>query len=193
MSSRRTLFRVLYQLGFTPWDGHPISESLQGLVEGDHALTPGRALDVGCGTGDSSIYLAQHGWQVTGLDFVPKALAKARAKADSANASVDFKLGDATKLSGEGVGGGFSLFLDNGCMHGMDDADRASYVREVTAAASPGAHLVVVGFTPGGSSSVRGIGQQEIEERFSSWTLLSTGDEPHGSGALRYYVLQRHN
>lgn len=106
MSSRRTLFRVLYQLGFTPWDGHPISESLQGLVEGDHALTPGRALDVGCGTGDSSIYLAQHGWQVTGLDFVPKALAKARAKADSANASVDFKLGDATKLSGEGVGRG---------------------------------------------------------------------------------------
>lgn len=192
MASRRALSRLLYQFGFTPWDGHPISNSLQALVEGDQPLTPASALDVGCGTGDASIYLAQHGWQVTGLDFVPKALTKARANADAAKVSVDFKQGDATRLSAEGIGSGFSLVLDNGCMHGMDDADRDSYAHEVTAVASPSARLLLVGFTPGGTSRVRGIDQQEIERRFASgWTLQSTGDEPHPSGALRCYVLQR--
>jgi SAM-dependent methyltransferase len=195
MSSRRTLFRVLYQLGFTPWDGHPISESLQTLVEGDQSLTPGRALDIGCGTGDSAIYLAQHGWRVTAIDFVPKALAKAKAKADASKVSVDFRQADATRLSHEDVGSEFGLILDNGCMHGMDGADRESYVRELAGAASPGAHLVIVAFTSaGGSSRVRGIEQDEITRRFTSgWTQVSTGDEPHRSGGLRYYVLRRQN
>ncbi len=87
MASKHTLFRVFYRLGFTPWDGHPIAQSLRTWSrEGDDALPAGSALDLGCGTGDSSIYLAQHGWKVTGVDFVPKALEKARAKAAAAGA-----------------------------------------------------------------------------------------------------------
>ena len=69
------MFRVFYRIGFTPWDGHPIAASLRTLIEGtgdSPALAAASALDVGCGTGDTSIYLAQHGWQVTGVDFVPK-------------------------------------------------------------------------------------------------------------------------
>ena len=60
-------------------DGHPIAQTLQDLVEGTNDTPPlpaGPALDLGCGTGDSSIYLVQHGWKVTGVDFVPKALDK---------------------------------------------------------------------------------------------------------------------
>jgi hypothetical protein len=58
MPSRQRLFRVLYRLGFTPWDGHPLSSTLRGLIEGEDALTTGTALDIGCGTGDNAIYLA---------------------------------------------------------------------------------------------------------------------------------------
>jgi SAM-dependent methyltransferase len=199
MTSRQLLFRTFYQLGFTPWDGHPIAASLRSLVEGNEdepGLTPGRALDVGCGTGDTSIYLAQHGWQVTGIDFVSKAVAKARAKADAAGTTVEFRQGDATKLSTEGVGTGFGLIVDQGCLHAISGPDRDKYASEVTAAAAPGARLFLVEFTPGGSIGVPGIDQAEIELRFAeAWTLVSAGDQPYPasrrSNTLRYYVLHR--
>src|SRR6202023_3015441 len=133
MASRHNLFRIFYGLGFPPWDGHAQISSLLELIEGTAdtpALPQGAALDVGCGTGDSSIYLAQHGWQVTGVDFVPKAVKKARAKAAAAGVSVDFRHGDATRLSSEGLGTGFGLIVDQGCLHGMSGDDREPHVRE---------------------------------------------------------------
>ena len=102
-----------------------------------NALAAGTALDIGCGTGDNSIYLAKHGWQVTGVDFVARAVDKARAKASANNLDIKFAQADATRLSSEGVGTNFDLIVDNGCLHGMSDEDRDAYVREVTAVAAP--------------------------------------------------------
>jgi 2-polyprenyl-3-methyl-5-hydroxy-6-metoxy-1,4-benzoquinol methylase len=127
MASRHTLFRIFYRVGFTPWDGHPLAQSLRDLIEGSSdtsALTAGSALEVGCGTGDCSIYLAQHGWKVTGVDFVAKALDKARAKAVAADVSVNFVQADVTHLSQAGIGADFQLIVDNGCLHNMSDGDR---------------------------------------------------------------------
>ena len=139
MASRNMLFRAMYRVGFTPWDGHPLAKSLHDLVEGNGspALPAATALDIGCGTGDASIYLAQHGWQVTGVDFVPRALAKAHAKAQTRQSSVNFVQADVTHLSSaRGVGTGFTLIVDNGCLHNLTDKDRDAYVREVTAVAA---------------------------------------------------------
>src|SRR5271168_2076259 len=144
MSSRNMLFRAMYRVGFTPWDGHPLAKSLHDLVEGNGspALPAATALDIGCGTGDSSIYLAQHGWHVTGVDFVAKALDKARAKARTAGVPVDFVHADVTHLSQARIAGDFQLIVDNGCLHGMSDGDRDLYVQEITTAAAPGARLL---------------------------------------------------
>ena len=175
MASKHTLFRLFYRLGFTPWDGHPIAKNLQDLVD---ELPAGKALDLGCGTGDCSIYLAQHGWTTTGVDYVPQALDKARAKAAATNAPVDFVKADVTKLSHEGIGGDFQLIVDNGCLHNMSDGDRGAYVREVSAVAAPGARLLIVAFLPGGRFGVRGARPEEMQQRFTAgWTMLSTGDE----------------
>jgi SAM-dependent methyltransferase len=201
MTSRQRLFRVFYRIGFTPWDGHPIAAALRTLVEGtgdSPALAPASALDVGCGTGDTSIYLAQHGWQVTGVDFVPKAVAKARAKAEAEGVSVDFRHGDATRLSSVGLPAGFGLIVDQGCLHGMSADDRDRYVREVTAVAAPDARLLLVEFTPGGSIGVPGVDGAEIERRFApEWTLLSSANQPYAANrdrdGLRSYVLARQN
>jgi SAM-dependent methyltransferase len=209
MASKHTLFRIFYRIGFTPWDGHPIAQNLRDLVEGTgdtSALPTGSVLDIGCGTGDSSIYLAQHGWKVTGVDFVPKALDKARAKAAAADVSIDFVHADVTHLSQAGIGADFQLIVDNGCLHGMSDHDRGLYVREISKAAAPSARLSIVAFKPGGPVGPSGIDQAEIERRFApAWALLSAADEPRWTHPgritgrfparfeVRSYVLQREN
>jgi cyclopropane fatty-acyl-phospholipid synthase-like methyltransferase len=196
MSSRQLLFKTFYRLGFVPWDGHPLAKSLQELIEGDGALAPGTALDLGCGTGDNSIYLAKHGWKVTGVDFVAKAVDKARAKAEADKVAVNFTRADVTRLSSEGVGSDFGLIVDNGCLHGMSPEDRDAYVREVTAVAARDARLLLVEFVTGGSYGVPGIDPDEVNRRFAAnWTLLSSGDEPaldhNGKNPARHYLFQR--
>jgi SAM-dependent methyltransferase len=197
LGSKQTLFRLFYRLGFTPWDNHPLAQSLRNLIEGNGspALPAGSALDVGCGTGDSSIYLTQHGWHVTGVDFTPEALEKARAKARAAKADVNFVHADVRHLRQAGITGPLQLIVDNGCLHNMNDDDRDSYVREVSAVAAPDGRLLIVAFIPGGRFGVRGIDRSEMERRFASgWTLLSAGDEREldgGTTPTRYYLFQR--
>jgi SAM-dependent methyltransferase len=198
MASKHTLFRLFYRIGFTPWDGHPLAQSLRNLIEGDGsaALPAGRALELGCGTGDTSIYLANHGWHVTSVDFVAAALEKARTKAKAENVPIDFRRADVTQLRKAGIGSDFALIVDNGCLHNMGDADRDSYVREVTLVAAPGARLLIVAFIPGGRLGVRGIDPTDMERRFATgWTLLSSGDERAVDRAernpARYYLFQR--
>lgn len=197
MASRHMRFRLFYRVGFTPWEGHQIAQGLRDLIEGTPdtpALPQASALDVGCGTGDCAIYLAQRGWQVTGVDYVAKPLEKARAKARTANVEVDFVRADVTQLSQSGIGTGFGLIVDNGCIHNMSGADREAYVREVSAVAAPDARLFIVAFPPGGRFGVPGIDHAEIERRFApGWTLLSSGNEREldDKTATYYYLFQR--
>jgi SAM-dependent methyltransferase len=202
MASRHLLFRVFYTIGFTPWDGHPLSTMLRELVEGTDTLPPGSALDVGCGTGDTSIYLTQHGWQVTGVDFTPKALDKARTKARAADATVNFVHADVTHLRQAGINGPFQVIVDNGCFHGMSDGDRDLYVKEISAAAAPDARLLMIAFKPSGRFGPAGVDQTEIERRFTpTWALVSAADEPRWTAGNRFaarftarsYVFQRQN
>jgi SAM-dependent methyltransferase len=175
MAFKQTLFRLMYRFGFTPWDGHPIARNLQTLVD---ELPAGRALDLGCGTGDTAIYLAQHGWHVTGVDYLDQPLDAARAKAAASQANVAFVKADVTKLSHAGVGSDFGLIVDNGCLHNLGDADRDAYVREVSTVAAPQARLLIVAFLPGGRFGVRGVQPAEMQRRFATgWTLRSTGSE----------------
>jgi SAM-dependent methyltransferase len=196
MPSRQRLFRVLYRLGFTPWDGHPMSPTLRTLVEGDGALTAGSALDIGCGTGDNAIYLAKHGWVVTGVDYVAKPLEAARAKAKAAGITVDFREADATRLESAGVGTGFTLIVDNGCLHGMSADDRDAYVRGVGSVIAPGGRLLIIAFTPGGRFGVPGISPDEVMRLFADgWTVISSGPEPDvaagRSDIVHHYLFQR--
>jgi ubiquinone/menaquinone biosynthesis C-methylase UbiE len=167
-----------------------MSPTLRRLVEGDGALAAGSALDIGCGTGDSSVYLATHGWQVTGVDYVSKPLDAARAKAAAAGVTVDFRQADATRL--ESVGSGFALIVDNGCLHGMSADDRDAYVRGVGAVTAPGGHLLIVAFPPGGSFGVPGIAPDEVRRRFvDGWTVISSEPETDVSDTAHNYLFQR--
>jgi SAM-dependent methyltransferase len=73
------------------WSGRPNGR----LVAEAAALTPGRALDVGCGEGADAIWLAQRGWTVTAIDISEVAICRAREASHRAGASVEWISGDA--------------------------------------------------------------------------------------------------
>ncbi len=159
-------------------------------------MAAGTAIDIGCGTGDSAIYLAHHGWQVTAVDVSAKALEKAAAKAAAEHVRVDFQRADATRLSSAGIGTGWTLIFDSGCLHGMSDDSRDRYVAELGAIAAPQTRLLIFAFTPGGQTGVRGITHAEVERRFTpQWDLISAADDPdmtdNPQHPARHYLLQR--
>ncbi|NBF41288.1 MAG: methyltransferase domain-containing protein [Spirochaetes bacterium] len=69
-----------YRSGHVPWDPGPYDRHVPQVLA-DHRIEPGRALDVGCGTGATLVYLARRGFETTGIDIAPTALEIARRTA----------------------------------------------------------------------------------------------------------------
>jgi SAM-dependent methyltransferase len=77
------------------WSGRPNGR----LVAEVASLTPGRALDVGCGEGADAIWLARRGWTVTAIDVSDVAVIRARQAAERAGAVVEWVCGDALQTA----------------------------------------------------------------------------------------------
>ena len=171
------VYRTFYRLGLRLWERSGPPSDLVELVEGPAALPLGRALDLGCGTGTDSVYLARHGWDVTGVDIIPRALAGARQRAAAAGVSPRYLEGDATRLRDLGVGDGFSLILDFGCFHTLPEDRRDPYVEGVSDAAANGATLLLYGFArPPRLAPMRAeFTPEEVRRRFvlRGWELVS--------------------
>ena len=93
------IYRLTYWLGMTNWDSDETPREVQEAVQaGD--IPPGAALDLGCGTGTNTIFMAKQGRQAIGLDFVPEAIKKARSKARQAGVDgrAQFQMADVTRL-----------------------------------------------------------------------------------------------
>jgi methylase of polypeptide subunit release factors len=110
---RRFLFHYWY-FGQPPWDTGVSPPELLDFIQ-NHK--PGRAIDIGCGTGTNVITLANAGWEVLGVDFAPRAVKLARQKAEQAGVQAQFLIRDATKL--KGIEGPFELAFDLGCFHSL--------------------------------------------------------------------------
>ncbi|MBN8280047.1 MAG: class I SAM-dependent methyltransferase [Gammaproteobacteria bacterium] len=106
---------------------------------------PGRALDIGCGAGTDSVYLAKKGWEVTALDFMPKALEYTTARARDAGVAVTPVEADITEWQ---VPGSFDLVLDHGLLHNMDPVRYPAYRERVLAALGDEADLVLLHWHP---------------------------------------------
>jgi SAM-dependent methyltransferase len=179
------VYRAFYLARLRIWERRAPPSDLVELIEGPASLTPGRALDLGCGTGTDSIYLAQHGWEVTGIDMVPEALAIARRNAAAKDVSANFLEGDVTRLR-QVVQGTFDLLLDFGCFHTLPADQRPIYVDSVSAVTAPGATLLLYGFArpPRLAPMQAGISLGEVRERFSGdWEIVSA--EPTTAAAIQ--------
>ncbi len=103
-----------------PWDTGEPDPLLVELV-GEGSIAPGRALEVGCGTGTNALYLAGAGFDVLGVDLSPIAIERARSKQGDATGCV-FEVLDF--LDADPPGGPFDLVFDRGCFHTFDEAER---------------------------------------------------------------------
>jgi SAM-dependent methyltransferase len=175
-------YRLLYAVGFTPWEQiaelPAVNDQFSALADREEAEREppyGPMLDLGCGSGFWGVALARRGWQVTGVDIVPKALRRARERASEAGVDVRLVEGDVTRLRTTGVGSGFSFLLDLGLFHDeLSDGQRAAMGREVTAVAAPGATLLMVAWAPGRRGPLpRGASRADIEAAYPAWDVIA--------------------
>lgn len=174
-------YRILYQLGITPWeqithqpDATVRFRALYEREEAEREPPYGPMLDLGCGSGFWAVELAKRGWQVTGVDIVPKALRRARERAHETGVELRLVEGDVMKLHAAGVGTGYSFLLDLGLFHDeLTDAQRAAMGREVTAVAAPGATLLMVAWAPRRRWVLpRGASRADIEAAYPEWQVI---------------------
>jgi SAM-dependent methyltransferase len=166
------LYELLYGVGFLPWDTGDVPVELRSLAEGDVALPPGRALDLGCGTGTHAVYLASHGWHVTAVDNVERALRRARSRAAAQSVTVNWVNADVAGLAQLGLEAGFALVFDRGCYHGLSEHQRDAYAAAVTDLAARGATLLIWAMPSSGKPwEPAGADTSEICARFGDWEL----------------------
>ncbi|MFJ3497662.1 class I SAM-dependent methyltransferase [Streptomyces sp. NPDC086091] len=124
------------------WRGTPNPQ----LVSVAEELTPGRALDVGCGEGGDVVWLARRGWTVTGADFSAAGLARAARHAEEAGVAerTSWWRTDARSFAADGRE--FDLVTTH-YLHPSDGA-MVRVVRELAGAVAPGGLLLVVGHSP---------------------------------------------
>lgn len=170
-----------YRAGTPPWDNGTTPPELVEAVTGDAAPAPGRALELGCGTGTNAVYLARHGWDVVGVDLIDDAVRQARAKADAAGVRVRLLSGDATRLDDLDVPGPFELFFDLSCYCGIPHHRRDAYAAGLTRRAVPGARLLTFGYGPEAfPDEISGVTADELRARFPGWDLsdVTPGTNP---------------
>jgi SAM-dependent methyltransferase len=191
-------YRVLYRLGITPWERESVPRPVTELAES--FSQPGRALDVGCGTGRDAVYLSQRGWAVTGVDGVARAIDAARRRASAEGAEVNWVLGDVTQLPELGIGDGYGLVIDRGCFHGLSPEERARCAAGITAVTAPGARLLMLAFHPRRRGlGPRGVTREQIDGHFApAWELVASAPDEEaklpvwiGDAKPAWYQLRR--
>ncbi len=113
-----------------PWDiGRPQPVFVNLFRDGE--IKPGRVLDVGCGTGENAMFLAENGCSVAGVDIAHRAIEIAREKAAKRHLHVDFSVCDVLTLGSCFREGEFDTVIDSGLFHALTDEERPVYVKQV--------------------------------------------------------------
>ncbi|MCW5200654.1 class I SAM-dependent methyltransferase [Desulfobulbus sp. F4] len=125
-----------YRQKNTPWDTGRPDIHLMNLLSGWPNFS-GKVLEVGCGTGTNSVWLAEQGFQVTGMDISAGAIELARKRAADKKVECRFLAEDF--LTYQLAGRQFALLVDRACFHVMGDDERRSlFVKQAASCLEPG-------------------------------------------------------
>ena len=165
---------------------------------------PGTALDLGCGSGTDSVYLAEQGWDVTSLDFMPKALEFTQARAAQAGVTVSPVEADITTWEPPHS---YDLVLDHGLLHNMDPERYTAYRERLMRAIADDGEFVLLHWhplypdQPHGKVGPRRVSREaikaffapELQERFFAAEEFEDLPEMVGRGMRQGYYWFRRN
>lgn len=180
-------FQWRYLRRKTPWDTQITPPEVMAFLSD---TPPGRALDLGCGTGTNAIAMTRYGWRVTGIDFAPQAILKARRKAARHRLAIDFRVGDVTDL--DGLERPFDYVLDIGCLHALNEKQRIRYASGFKGLIRPGGTFMLYAWLPRiWKGKRRGIAAETVKAIFEP-TLQHhqtvIGEESGGPSAWYWFV-----
>jgi cyclopropane fatty-acyl-phospholipid synthase-like methyltransferase len=165
----RSTFENLYS-GQAPWD---IGKPQKPFIDRADQIT-GSILDAGCGTGDTALFLAGKGRQVTGIDFLEVPIERAKRKAAERGVAVTFLVKDAMTLKDWSER--FDNVIDSGLFHVFSDEHRKKYVEGLAAVLKPGGRvfLLCFGDEEPGDQGPRRVSKKELHEAFAEgWSIES--------------------
>ncbi len=135
---KRWLMFNSFYLGNPPWDSGITPPELQAFIQ---EKSPGRALDLGCGTGTNLLTLAEAGWQVVGLEYAMIAVRRARRRLSVYGKRAQVHLGSVTEL--DYLHKPFDLILDIGCYHGLGEREKGEYHANLQRLLAPGGSFLL--------------------------------------------------
>jgi SAM-dependent methyltransferase len=183
-----------YQSGEIPWDSGIVPPEVQALVASGVARQ-GWALDLGCGSGASSRYLARHGFKVIGIDLALSPLQRARRAAHQESLPAYFCLADVADLGWLPIAA--KLALDVGCLHALPSERRQSYAHSLAQRLLPGASYLVYAHDAGredgeeGTSALPGLAFQDIALFVPQFRLCWAQHGYERGRSSTWYLLER--
>jgi SAM-dependent methyltransferase len=150
-----------------PWDiGRPQPTFVELVRTGE--LKKGTTLDVGCGTGENALFLAENGFSTVGVDLSTRAIDAAKAKASERKLKVDFRVANALSLDFDGSS--FGNVIDSGLFHTFNDSERIAFAREIARVLGTNERYFMLCFSdkePTNWGGPRRVTREEIEAAFS--------------------------
>ena len=180
---KKWIYELFYSLPFIPisWifgSPHEMREYTNLFESGQIPL--GRAIDIGCGEGSNAIYLSRIGFEVTGVDFSPTAIKRARANTRAAGLEVTLIEDDLTNL--RHVSGKFDLLVDFGALNDLNQVDRDLYMNNVLPLTNPGSRYILLCFQ-------KSLPANEVERRFAQQFSIEVLNERTESVTSRSIVV----
>lgn len=172
-SSFQEGFEEAYR-GHAPWEiGKPQAPFLMAASQ-----IRGPVLDAGCGAGNTSIFLARLGLQVTGIDFVEAAIRQGKEKAERLQLQIDFQVKDAMTL--QSWDRRFASVVDSGLYHIYPTGHRQIYIQGLAQVLEPGGKLFLLCFRDDEHSPRGGVPQDDLRADFAQGWSIESIEEVRG-------------
>jgi 2-polyprenyl-3-methyl-5-hydroxy-6-metoxy-1,4-benzoquinol methylase len=176
-----------YPLGSLGWElGKPRPILVEFVENG--LIKKGKTLDLCCGAGTNTVYLAENGFEVTGIDVSQRAIEYAKAKAANGNVKVNFIIESFVDLSfGDEV---FDFVFDMGCFHHVEVVDRPKFIRGVHRVLKKGGDYLLTCFSYKNGSAWNHFTENQLVNLFSGYFEISEVrhfSSIEGDGVKRYF------